>query len=178
MISSIAFSQEYREESTLNYTYIGPAISFSYNSAEYSEWKDDTYNTETTSGMTYAGGLDIVILTSLMCGDFQAKYSYSQYDTTLTCLEFIISGKYLYSINNRFSAGGGLGLYCETPPSSSEHNGSAGILIPLTGIYNTTSDTRLIIDIYMKYGSFAMGDNTSLMSFGCNIGFVYKVGRI
>ncbi len=175
---SASYSQEIREESSLNYTYIGPMLSFSNNSAEYSDWIDDEQRTEKVSGTTYAGGVTFKILAANMCGDFQAKYSYSSYDTTLTCLEFLLAGKYLYKINDFISAGGGLGIYMETPPSSSEHNGSAGLYFPLTTMFSTSVDTRLFIDIFAKYGTFAMGDDTKFNSFGCDMGFVFKIGRI
>jgi hypothetical protein len=113
-----------------------------------------------------------------MCGDFQAKYSYSSYDTTLTCLEFILAGEYFYKINDIISLGTGLGLYMETPPSSKDHNGSSGFYIPLSAMFNTTGNTKLFIDLFAKYGTFALGNDTEFSSYGCSMGFVFKVGRI
>lgn len=173
-----AFTQEIREESTLNFTYIGPVISASMNSAEYSDWIDNRRKTEKVSGTSYTGGVDLKIIAGYMCGDFQAKYSYSSYDTTLTCLEFLLAGKYLYRINDIISLGGGVGFYMETPPSNAEHNGSAGFYVPLCAMFNTSQDTRFFIDIFGKYGTFALGDDTEFTSFGCSMGFVFRVGRI
>jgi len=178
LLSTALFSQEIREESSLNYTYIGPVISVSSGSAEYSDWVEDRRVTEKTSGMSYAGGADLKILAGNFCGDFQFRYSYSQYDSTLTCLEYLIAGEYLYSINNYIAAGGGLGFYLETPPSNEEHDGCAGLYIPLTAIFTTSDGTRLFTDLFIKYGSYGIGDDTSFLSYGCNIGFVFKVGRI
>lgn len=173
-----AFAQEIREESTLNYTYIGPVFSASYNSAEYTDWIDDKTRTKKISGNSYTGGLDLKIIAGMMCGDFQTKYSYSSYDSTLTCIEFLLSGQYFYRINELVSAGGGFGIYMETPPSSKDHNGSAGFYIPLSAMFSINQNTKFFADIYGKYGTFGLGDNTEFISFGCNIGLVFKVGRI
>ncbi len=178
LISANVFSQEIREESSLNYTYIGPVFSASSNSAEYSDWIDNQYKTEKVSGTSYTGGLDLKIIAGNMCGDFQSKYSYSSYDTTLTCLEFILAGEYFYKINDLISTGFGLGLYMETPPSSKDHNGSSGFYFPLTAMFNTTQNTKFFIDLFAKYGTFALGNDTEFYSFGCSFGFVFKIGRI
>lgn len=178
IISSNAFSQQIREESSLNYTYIGPIFSASSNSAEYSDWIDNQYKTEKISGTSYTGGIDLKIFAGDLCGDFQSKYSYSSYDTTLTCLEFILAGEYFYRFNDFISAGAGLGLYMETPPSSKDHNGSSGLYFPVSAIFSTTSNTKLFIDIFAKYGTFALGNDTEFISYGCSLGFVFKVGRI
>jgi len=173
-----AFTQEIREESSLNYTYIGPVISYSQNTAKYRDWIDNETKTENVSGNSYTGGIDLKILAHNMCGDFQAKYSYSSYDTTLTCLEFILAGIYYYRFGDIFSLGGGLGLYMETPPSSSEHNGSAGLYFPLSAMFRTTNQTKFFINIFAKYGTFAVGEDTEFSSFGCSMGFIFRVGRI
>ncbi len=177
-ISSPLFSQEIREETSLNYTYIGPVFSISKNSAEYSDWINNQQQTVKLSGTSYTGGIDLKIIAHEFYGDFQAKYSYSSYDTTLTCLEFLLAGEYLYSVNHLTSLGGGIGLYMETPPSSKDHNGSAGFYIPLSVMFNTTQDTKLFIDLFAKYGTFGLGQDTSFFSYGCSMGFVFRVGRI
>jgi len=178
VLTSQVYSQEIREESSLNYTYLGPVFSISSNSAEYSDWIDNQYKTEKVSGMSYTGGIDLKIFAGNLCGDFQSKYSYSSYETTLTCLEFILAGEYFYKINELISAGAGLGLYMETPPSSKDHNGSSGLYIPLSAILNTTGNTKFFIDLFAKYGTFALGNDSQFSSYGCSMGFVFKVGRI
>jgi hypothetical protein len=176
--TSQVFSQEIREESSLNYTYIGPVFSASSNSGEYSDWIDNQYQTKKVSGTSYMGGLDLKIVAGNVCGDFQSKYSYSSYDTTLTCLEFILAGEYIYNFNEIIGMGAGLGLYMETPPSSKDHNGSSGFYFPITAMFNTTSNTKLFLEFFAKYGTYAIGNDTKFTSYGCNIGFVFKVGRI
>lgn len=178
LFSITGFSQEIRDESTLNYTFIGPVASASMNSAEYSDWIDNEQKTEKVSGTSYTGGVDLKIIAGNMCGDFQSKYSYSSYDTTLTCLEFLLSGLYYYRITEITSIGAGIGIYMETPPSSADHNGSAGFYLPLSVMFNTTPETRFFVDVFAKYGTFALGDDTSYFSYGCSMGFVFRVGRI
>ncbi len=178
VITTRIYSQEIREESSLNYTYIGPVFSASSNSAEYSDWIDNQYKTEKVSGTSFTGGVDLKIIAGNLCGDFQAKYSYSSYDTTLTCLEFILAGEYFYKLNDIVSLGAGFGLYMETPPSSKDHNGSSGFYLPLSAMFNTTGNTKFFIDLFAKYGTFALGNDTEFSSYGCSMGFVFKVGRI
>jgi len=175
---SVLYAEDYREESSLNYTYLGPVFSLSKNSAQYSDWVENEYAAQKISGNSFAGGLLFKLIANDFSGDFQWKYSYGKYSDTLTCLEFDISGSYLLTLSKDIYTGIGFGFYLETPPSNQVHNGAAGIYIPLTFVYATTNDTRLVIDLFGKYGSFAIGNDTSFLSFGCNIGFVFKVGRI
>lgn len=179
IFSTISLSaQESRDDMSLNYTYIGPVFSTSYTHVEYRDWIDNSTKTEKMSGYSLSGGIAIDIFSKNLCGDFHLKYNYSQLDYTITNLEFSMSGKYLYMISENFSIGAGLGCYFESPPSNRDHDGSAGIQLPLTAIFNTTPDTKLFIDLLARYGSFGIGENSKVLSAGMNIGFVYKVGRI
>ena len=162
----------------MNYTYLGPVVSASYTQVEYRDWIDDSTQKEKMSGTSYAGGIAVEIFAKNLCGDFQLKYNYSQLDYTITFLEFSMSGKYLYFINDYISIGAGLGFYFETPPSNQDHNGATGLQLPLTAIFNTTPDSKLFFDFIPKYGTFGIGQNSKVLSAGINIGFVYKVGRI
>ena len=171
-------AQEAGEGTGLNYTYLGPALSVSYTQVEYTDWINDSTQTKKMSGYSFAGGIAMAIFTKNLCGDFHLKYNYSQLDYAITFLEFSMSGKYLYFINDYISIGAGLGFYCETPPSNQEHNGAAGLQLPLTVIFNTTPDTKLFFDLLPRYGTFGKGENSKVISAGINVGFIYKVGRI
>ena len=171
-------AQEIREEESLNYTYLGPAISSAYNSVEYTDWFETSTETKKMSGYSMSGGAALNIFADNLCGDFQLKYAYNKLDYTLTNLDFSISGKYYYPLNNTVSLGAGFGLYFETPPSNESHNGSAGLQLPLSLLLNTTSNSKLFIDILSRYGSFGIGENTKAISAGVNVGFIFKVGRI
>ncbi len=177
-LQSVLNGQEIREEESLNLTYAGPAFSSAYNKVEYTEWEGSSIKKNKTSGYSISGGAALNIFADNLCGDFQIKYAYNQLDFTITNLDFGISGKYYYPINKTVSAGAGLGLYFESPPSNQTHNGSAGLQLPLTLLINTTPDTKLFIDIYSRYGSFAIGENTNSISAGVNVGFIFKVGRM
>lgn len=171
-------AQEIREEESLNFTYLGPVLSYAYNKVEYTDWFETSTEKKEMSGYIYSGGLALNIFADNLCGDFQLKYAYNQLDFTMTYMEFSIAGKYFYSLNNYVSLGAGLGMYLETPPSNQEHNGNAGLQIPFTLLINTTPDSKLFIDIFSRYGSFGIGENTKSISAGVNVGFIFKVGRI
>ena len=171
-------AQEIRDEESLNFTYLGPVLSFAYNQVEYTDWDGDSTEKEKMSGYIYSGGASLNIFADDLCGDFQMKYAYNQLDTALTSIEFSAAGKYFYKMNNSIALGAGLGLYLDMPFSTKDNNGSAGIQLPLTLLVNTTPDTKLFFDIFSRYGSFGKGQNTSSISAGVNVGFIFKVGRI
>jgi hypothetical protein len=171
------FSQE-RQESSLNYTFLGPIFSYSINSAQYSDWVDNERKTQKLSGRNMAGGLAFKVIAGDISGDLHWKYSYSQYDSTITCLEYDISAMYLYTLNKSWSLGGGFGLFMETPPSNVNHDGAAGIYIPIEVLFSASDSIKIFVDLFGKYGTFAIGDNTKFQSFGLNLGVVFKVGRI
>jgi len=169
-----------RDEDTLNYTYAGPVLSTGFLMAEYTDWFDDENRTKTeqVSGIYFSGGAAFFIFAKDFCGDLQLRYAYNSLDFSLMYLEGALSVKYLYPFNSTVSAGGGLGLFFALPPSNMDYNGSAGIMIPLTAVFNTTETTKLFIEAYAGYGSFGIGEDTSSILTGINLGFVFKVGRI
>jgi len=177
-ICKILHAQEIRDEESLNYTFIGPVISIGYNQVEYTDWFNTSTETKKMSGYNFSGGVALNIFTNDLCGDFQWKYVYNQLDSSLTFMEFSIAGKYLYQLNKLISLGGGLGIYFQGPPSNRKYNGSAGLQIPLTAFYNISPDTKAFIDIYSRYGSFGIGNDTQSISTGINAGIIFKVGRI
>jgi len=178
LFTGVVNAQEIREDESLNYTYLGPALSFGYNQVEYTDWFQTETKTKKMSGYTLSGGLALNIFADNLCGDFQLKYVYNQLDFSLTYLESSISGKYFYPLNNLISIGGGLGLYFESPPSNQTYNGSAGIQIPVSLLINTSPASKLFVDIYSRLGSFGIGQNAQSISAGVNVGFIFKVGRI
>ena len=169
---------EYRDDDTLNFTYIGPVFSAGIASARYTDWFETETKTKNMSGMFYSGGAAVEIFAGNFCGDFQIKYVYNSLDFALMYLETSITGRYLYPVNSWFSAGGGLGFYFASPPSNRDYNGSAGIMLPVTAVFTTTATTKVFVDIYAGYGSFGIGEDTSSFSAGIRAGFVFKVGRI
>lgn len=169
---------EYRSDDTLNFTYIGPAFSAGIVNARYTDWFETETKSKSMTGIFYSGGAAIEIFAGSFCGDFQVKYTYNSLDFSLMYLETSIAGRYLYPVKPWFSAGGGLGFYFASPPSNRKYNGSAGIMLPVSAVFNTTPTTKLVVDIYAGYGSFGIGEDTSSISAGIRAGFVFKVGRI
>lgn len=167
-----------REDESLNYTYLGPLLSFAYNKVEYTDWVDTSTKKVEMSGYIYSGGLALEIFADAMCGDFQMKYAYNQLDSAMTYMDLSLSGKYLYSFNSTVSLGAGLGVYTDIPFSTADDEGSAGIQLPVTLVINTSPGTLLFVDIFTRYGSFGVGRNASSIAAGINAGFVFKVGRI
>ena len=167
--------------SSLNYTYLGPVLSIAHNKVEYTDWFPDSNSTETkkVSGNIISGGLTFNIFADEFCGDLQIKYAINSLEETLKYIEVSVSGKYFfYKMNNYFSLGGGLGMYLEIPMPSEKNNGSAGLQLPLTILIETSRDTNLFLDVYARYGTFGIGEDTNSISVGTNIGFIFKVGRI
>lgn len=171
-------AQTIKESAGLNYTYLGPVVSIAYDKVEYKDWFGTEQGTKNMSGLSLSGGFSLHIFVENYCGDFQFKYSRSDYDFTLDLLEVSLQGKYLWKLNNYFSAGSGLGLYTSTALSESEHKGSAGFQLPLTSVITVSETWKIFFDIFARYGSFGMGEGSKQISFGTNLGLVYRVGRI
>lgn len=178
LIAEVLHAQEIKEEESLNYSYLGPALSLGYSRVEYSEWSNDLMKTREMTGYSMSAGAALNIFADNLCGDFQMKYAFSMFDYSVTNLEFSMSGKYYYSFNNYVSAGSGIGIYLEGPPSNIEHNGGAGIQLPVSLLLSTTPGSKLFIDVFFRYGSFGTGENTESISAGVNVGYIFKVGRI
>ncbi len=174
----ILTAQEAVEDESLNFTYIGPALSFGYTRAEYRDWNKTLIRTKKMSGYDLSGGMVLDIFAGDLCGDFQLKYVYNALDFAVTYLDFSIACKYYYPLNNYVSAGGGLGLYCDMPPSNRKYNGSAGLQLPVSVVINASQSAKMFTDIYARYGSFGIGQNTKSFEAGFNAGFIFKVGRI
>jgi len=176
--SKVLNAQETAEEESLNFTYLGPALSFAYNQVEYTDWFETSMKTKKMSGFDSSGGMVLNIFTGNLCGDFQLKYAYNSLDFSVTYLDFSIACKYYYRLNNYFSIGVGPGMYCDTPPSNRKYNGSGGLHLPVSMIAETSQTTKLFIDLYARYGSFGIGHNTKSLTAGVNAGFMFKAGRI
>lgn len=178
LLPAFLSAQEIREEESLNYCYLGPVLSASYNRVVYRDWLGTTTGTRSMTGFGISGGAALAIFADNFCGDFHLKYSYNSLDYMVTYFDFLIAGKYLYPVNSNFLLGGGLGIYFNTPPSNRKYNGSGGLHLPLSVYINTSPSTKMFFDIYARYGSFGVGENTESISAGINAGFIIKVGRI
>lgn len=171
------------EEETVNkelyFTYIGPVIGFGYNYIKYSDWFGTERDTQKLSGIYFSGGCAFNLYTSFLVGDFKLQYVFNKNENyPVLHLVFSASGKYLWKITSLFSIAAGLGIYLETPPSNKNYKGSAGFLLPAGIIFDTTFNTKLVVDIIGRYGFYGLGEDSTKVSFGINAGFLFKVGRI
>ena len=181
-IPAINVKAEMEPESTmLYYTFIGPVAGFGFNHITQNDW-DNSINARDSKkfrGYYSNAGILFSITADSLQGDFRLKYNYNSGDNgTLMHLYYSAAGRYLYTINNLISLTAGPGLYFESPPSNKSYSGSAGLYFPLGLILNTGFDTRLIFDISSQYGFFGIGEESTKFSYGLELGFIFKVGRI
>lgn len=178
MISDALFSQtRERKGRELFYTYFGPVAGFGYSMAQYETWKNNSWQTVKANGINANGGALLNIFIGNFVGDFSVEWMYNAPES-MQHMHYRAMGKYLWTLNDTFAAGCGFGIYLETPPSTKTYNGSAGVMLPLSLAITTGFDSKLVVDIYGKYGSYGVGENSSKISTGMSIGFLFKVGRI
>ena len=180
---SLDLLEKRKREATrqLNFTYAGPVAGFGFNSIKHRDWFDDTNMRETRSisGQYFSGGCMFYIIAKNITGDFSLRYLYNANDDdTLWHFSFAASGKYLHPLSEVFSLAGGLGMYIETGPANKAYSGSAGVQVPVGVVVTTSHNTRLIFDIIGKYGYYGLGEDSRKLSYGINLGFLFKVGRI
>lgn len=168
-------------ERELFFTYIGPIFSVGGNHLYQSDWfsdknKQGEYN---YTGYFVSGGFIISVFVKDFMGDFTMQYIHNFNEPgELYHLFYTVSGKWVWKVSKLFHITMGLGLYFETPPSNEDYGGAAGGQIPIGGIFNTTFDTKFVFDFYARYGFFGLGEYSSKVSYGMNVGFLFKVGRI
>jgi len=181
-MAKIAHSQTAEDITNLNFSYLGPALSFAYNNVKYTDWFETTQpSTETKkmSGYIASGGIAFNIFAADFCGDLQIKYANNNLENTLKYIEVSAAGKYLfYQVSNEITLGSGLGIYLEIPMPNEKNNGSAGLQLPFTILVDTSRDTKLFMDVFFRYGTFGTGTDTRSISVGSNVGFIFKVGRV
>lgn len=177
-LSGLAFPQNIKDMSSLHYTYLGPVFSMSYEKVEYKDWFGTEQGTKNMSGTSFGGGIALNIFVNNFCGDFQLKFVRSELDFSLNLLDVLLQGKYLWRINEILAAGTGLGLYSDIAPFESGYKGSAGLQIPFTVVFTGSPVWKVFCDVYARYGSFGMGEGSSRIAIGSNLGIVFRVGRI
>lgn len=171
-------AQNIKDMSSLHYTYLGPVFNYSYEKVVYKDWMGTEQDSINMTGTSYGGGVSLQIFADNFCGDFHLKFVRSELDFSLDLGEMLLQGKYLWKINDLFSAGTGLGLYSELSFSEKDHKGSAGIQLPLTAVFTGSPLWKIFLDVYIRYGSFGMGEGSSRSAMGSNLGIVFRVGRI
>jgi len=172
------------QTSFLNYTYVGPMVGVGLYHAQYKNWNSSSNLYETTPlfGLNAYAGVDFTILTKHIIAKFNLLYLYSRHldsnEIDIHNLYYTISGKYNWQIVPAFSINTGLGVYFESPPSNQTFKGCAGGMFLFGITVKTTFETLLVIDAEVRYGFFGMGEESTKLSYGLNIGFLFKIGRL
>ncbi len=166
----------------LFFTYLGPTISAGYTSIGYEAWDDENDERKkfNENGPFLAAGGSLVIIAKYFQGDFSMQFMYNALsDTPLYHMFYSGNARYFHSLKNRISVTGGLGLFMETQPSNESYDGSAGIQLPIGLIYNVSNSSKLLFDLFARYGNHGFGnEHSEKLAFGINISYVFKVGRI
>jgi len=174
-------AQQPREESELFYTYLGPVVTGGFNFIKYKHWSQtqNEMTTDNVKGSLFSTGAVFNIYVNNLIGDFSIQYMLNFNENfPVYHMFYTAAGKYMYRINDTFSATAGLGFFFESPPSNRDYNGSTGGMLPLGIIINTSFDTKLIFDFVTNYGFFGLGEDSTRLFFTINAGFLFKVGRI
>jgi len=174
--------EEAEEVEKLHFTYIGTIIGGGINKINYKNWFNDRRRTENISGTYYSGGAVLNVFVYQFIGEFSFQYimnsSNSSPDISNQHLILNAIGKYSYFLKNNFFLTSGLGLYLDSPPANNDYDCGSGPLIVIGMIYELSREMRIFSDLIGRYGSFGLGQGSSKISYGINIGVVYKVGRI
>ena len=164
------------------YTFIGPTATSSLNWVNFHNfyYGNTPYReTESLSGINYGGGIIFAIYSDRFSGDFSINFLNNTLgNLSLYHLHYTSSGRLNIHLGETFGFTPGIGLYFESAPSNEKLSGGGGLYIPVGLIINTSFDTKLFFDVFFKYGFFGLGDNSTKLSIGINLGFVFKVGRI
>ncbi|MBN2079424.1 MAG: hypothetical protein JW838_10695 [Spirochaetes bacterium] len=165
------------QERDLVYTFIGPVAGGGFQHVTTRDWRN-VYQKQSSAGNYYHGGCSIWVISRWLIGDFSVQYANNRYERPLQHLYFTISGKAAFTVKRIVTFAPGIGFYFELPPSNRGFRGGAGVRTPLAILFHTTFDTRLFIEGSFMYGWLGMGDRSTKLSYGANLGFIFKVGRI
>ncbi|HQO01301.1 MAG TPA: hypothetical protein PLI62_03450 [Spirochaetota bacterium] len=167
------------------YTYLGITLGGGINQIEYSDWFTDHQETANISGTYYSGGMLFAVFVRELVGEFSLQYIANSNgaaeggrDTSVQHLLYTFTGKYAYPLGSRFFATGGIGLYIETPPATASYDGGGGPLMTAGCIVSISPNWKFIFDLQGRYGQFGMGEDSTKLSYGINVGVVINVGRI
>lgn len=161
------------------YTFVGLTVGGGMNKVVYTDWYN-LYQDRTMSGYYVDSGVSFWVVSKWLMGDFTLQYRYNNFkaEGELHHLYCTISGRIGIPLGSVAILAPGVGIYIESPPANRKFNGGAGIRVPLAFLFNTTFDTKLFINGSFMYGWFGKGDSGEKMSYGVDLGFIFKVGRI
>ncbi len=166
----------------LFFTYVGVTAGGGIQTVEYQDWWDDQRNSQSYSGNFFSGGAMMDIVVNNLVGEFTAQFMYNSLDGTpdisVHHTLLTVTGKYRYPLSTMFNLAGGLGLYMDMPPATDDYDGGGGVSACIGTMIDLTLNSMLVLDIYGRYGTFGVGEESTRLSTGASLGFVYKIGRI
>lgn len=166
------------QERELVYTFIGPVAGAGMNSITHHDWFDFYTGTKKYTGTYASAGLSLWVVSKWLIGDFTVQYMYSRNEAVLQHLYYTLTGRVGIRMGNVALFAPGIGLYFESPPSNRKYKGGAGGRVPVAFLFNTTFDTKLLLDASVMYGWYGIGDRSTKFFYGITLGFIFKVGRI
>lgn len=169
------------------YTYLGPYLGVGYNFIKFEEWNksSNSHNNVSVNGPHYALGCSFQLYLHDIVGDFKVGYMYNQNSGGHSAWHFqlALSAKYLWQFKENLRAGTGLGIYAETPPSSSGYDGGAGLILPICSVYDLNESTKFFTDLEFRIGSY--GGNSDIgakdsrkLSIAIQAGVLFRVGKV
>jgi hypothetical protein len=164
-------------ERELIYTYVGPVAGAGMNRITYQDWFYYT-NKKNIKGMYLNGGVSLWVISKWLIGDFSIQYMYNRNERDLQHLFYTLSGRLGVRLGTVAIFTPGVGLYFESPPSNRKYLGGAGLRAPIGFLFNTTYDTKLFLEGAVMYGWYGMGEKSVKLSYGINLGFIFKVGNM
>ncbi len=165
----------------LFFTYIGATLGGGAASIDYNEWVVDHRESKSATGTWFSGGLLLDVVVRDIMGEFslQVVNTGASEDAVASFrLLYSITGKYAFRLNESFFLSPGLGLYLETGPSDKDYDGGAGLAATAGLGWMFFRDWILLFDIIGRYGSYGLGEDATIISYGVNLGVVYKIGRL
>lgn len=166
------------EERELIYTYVGPVASGGANYIRQTVWNGLFNETKKISGYHVTGGAAIWLISKWLIGDFSIQYIYNQNDRQLHHMYFTMAARLGVRMGNVGAFAPGVGLYFDMPPSNLHYHGGAGLRAPIGFIFDTTPDSKFLIEGSVMYGSCGLGEKSTKLAFGGTLGMIFKVGRI
>lgn len=177
----MALSMPVSAQQELFFTYIGATLGGGAASIDYSEWVVDHRESRSATGAYFSGGMLLDVVVRDIIGEFslQAVNTGASEDAVASFrLLYSATGKYAFRLGESFFLSPGMGLYMETGPSDKDYDGGAGLAASAGLGWMFFRDWILLFDIIGRYGSYGLGEDSTIISYGVNLGVVYKIGRL
>ncbi len=166
----------------LFFTYVGVTAGGGLQTVQYENWWDDQRQGQNYQGSFFSGGAMMDIIVHNLVGEFTAQFMYNSLegtpDISVHHTLLTATGKYMYKLTTAFNLTGGGGLYIDMPPATDTYDGGGGLSACVGTMIDLTLDSIVVFDIYGRYGYFGLGEESTRLTTGASLGFVYKIGRI